>query len=86
MARVSTWIIQRRCRASSLRSRSTGRADYVANYNCPSPSGIPVYAVGAVGGIEKDPLGNMLRQNQPAKDLYGSSYAAALVAGALISK
>jgi hypothetical protein len=58
----------------------------VANYNCSCPKGIPVFTIGAFGGIEKDPLGNMVRQDRPAKDLYGSSYSTALVVGALVSK
>jgi hypothetical protein len=56
----------------------------IANYNCRSPAGTSVYTVGATGGVEKDPLGKIVRQDKPAKVLYGSSYAAALVVSSLV--
>lgn len=57
----------------------------VANYNCRLPSGTLVHCVGAMGGIEKDPLGSMVGPTRLSRNLYGSSYATALVAGALAS-
>ena len=56
-----------------------------ASYNCRAPAGVSVHCVGAIGGIQKDPLGTMAGPNRSARALYGSSYATALVAGSLAS-
>jgi hypothetical protein len=58
----------------------------LARYNCIAPAGVRVHSVGALGGVEDDPLGDMARYGRPAKFLYGSSFATALVAGALASR
>jgi hypothetical protein len=56
-----------------------------ASYNCTPPAGTQVHAVGAIGGVENDPLGNMTQQGESVKLLYGSSFATALVAASLAS-
>ena len=56
-----------------------------AGYNCRRPRGAAVHTVGAFGGIEADPLGTLRRPGQESKVLYGSSYATALITGAIAS-
>lgn len=58
----------------------------VADYNCSPPKKMPVFTVQAFGGIRRDPLGHVSRPGGSTQYLYGSSYAAALVAGALASQ
>jgi hypothetical protein len=50
-----------------------------ARYNCPAPNGVPVHEIEAFGGLAEDPVGELLGHHA----LYGSSYATALVTGAL---
>ncbi|MFG3255985.1 S8/S53 family peptidase [Streptomyces sp. NPDC048172] len=56
-----------------------------ADYNCASPScssGQP-HSVGAYGGVAGDPLGTRWLSDGRAKEIRGTSYATALVCGAL---
>ena len=55
----------------------------IAKYNCSPPPGPAPHMVDAFGGVEGDPIGTRARPQQPEKGLYGSSYAAALVTGAV---
>jgi Subtilase family len=57
----------------------------IADYNCTVPSGTAVYTVGAFGGVENMPLGTVGKPGRPPNDFFGSSYASALVAAALVS-
>jgi Subtilase family len=58
----------------------------VADYNCSPPAKTPVFTAQAFGGIERDPIGHIGRPGRSTRYLYGSSYAAGLVAGALASQ
>jgi Subtilase family len=55
----------------------------IAKYNCSPPPGPAPYTVDAFGGVEGDPIGTRARPRQPEKGFYGSSFAAALVTGAV---
>lgn len=55
----------------------------IAKYNCSPPSWTTPHTVDAFGGVEGDPIGTRARPRQPGKDLYGSSFAAALATGAV---
>jgi hypothetical protein len=50
-----------------------------APYNCPAPDGVPVQVIEAFGGLAEDPVGAL----NDHRALHGSSYATALVTGAL---
>ncbi|MFD0276223.1 S8 family serine peptidase [Kitasatospora sp. NPDC127111] len=56
----------------------------VASYNCAPPSGVDVCAVSAPGGVPGDPLGTLTRARR-TEELWGSSFAAALISAALAS-
>ena len=50
-----------------------------APYNCRAAPGAPVHEIEAFGGLADDPVGSL----NGRRPLYGSSYATALVTGAL---
>jgi Subtilase family len=56
-----------------------------AGYNCRLPAGAAVTAVGAYGGVETDSVGTLGRPGRESERLYGSSYATALIMGAIAS-
>jgi hypothetical protein len=60
-------------------------AEAPAEYNCRRPAGVAVTTVGAYGGVKTDPLGTLSRLGRESEVLYGSSYATALIVGAIAS-
>jgi hypothetical protein len=58
----------------------------VTDYNCSPPKQTPIFTVQAFGGTRRDPLGHITRSGNSTQHLYGSSFAAALVAGALATQ
>jgi len=60
-------------------------AGKAAGYNCRRPAGVAITTVGAFGGVETDPLGTMSHLGRKSEVLYGSSYATAMIMGAIAS-
>lgn len=60
-------------------------AEAPAGYNCRRPAGMTITTVGAFGGVKADPLGTLSRLGRESEVLYGSSYATALIVGAIAS-
>jgi hypothetical protein len=56
----------------------------VADYNCKAPPDTRVNPTYAYGGTPTEPLGTRQRPGSTPQDLYGSSFATALVCGALL--
>lgn len=56
----------------------------VADYNCQVPLGTSVHLTYAYGGTKAQPVGTIQRPGTGPQPFYGSSYASALVAGALL--
>ncbi|MGO8889834.1 MAG: S8/S53 family peptidase [Streptosporangiaceae bacterium] len=54
-----------------------------AGYNCRRPPSMAVSTVGAFGGLRIDPVGTLSRLGRENEVLYGSSYATALIMGAI---
>ena len=57
-----------------------------AGYNCRRPPGMAVSTVGAFGGLRTDPVGTLSRLGREGEVLYGSSYATALIMGAIAAR
>jgi Subtilase family len=57
----------------------------LATYNCKAPDGLEIKTVVAPGGLPDDPFGFVSRSPHRDVPLYGSSFAAALITGALAS-
>jgi Subtilase family len=57
--------------------------DKRADYNCPAQPGTTVHVIEAFGGVIDDPIGVRSGPGGNERDLYGSSYATAMVTGAL---
>lgn len=64
-------------------ARALTWAGDIASYNCALPHGANLCIIGAFGGVETDPMGTRARIGKPVTPLFGSSYAASLIAASV---